>query len=354
MKRKILHVIDSLKLGGAEILLKNTISWLPEFHHIVVCLVEENDLKKDFDEKTTFYILNHSKEIHFIPSIFRLRKIIRKENPAIVHSHLQRSNLISRFAIPSKIPLITSIHSIYSQDAFKKNKKALLLEKLSLRFPQTIIAVSNEALRDYVDSVSFKGKTLVLNNFVPDVFFQNRHIRNHSNNKLRCIAVGNLKKVKNYSYLMKAFDELKFEEISLDIFGMGELETELRSRIEKNKLPIRLCGVNEALYKILPDYDLFIQASEHEGFSMTVMEAMAMGVPLLISDISVFHEVTEDNAHFFSLEDISSFIEKIKVLKLDIVLRYKHSDNGIKVAMEKASKNRYIENLANLYNKLMN
>jgi glycosyltransferase involved in cell wall biosynthesis len=53
----------------------------------------------------------------------------------------------------------------------------------------------------------------------------------------------------------------------------------------------------------------------YEGFALSVLEAMALGMPMLLSDIPSFKEQCEDTAAYFSLEDPSSFLTQLTELK---------------------------------------
>ncbi|MDQ3844374.1 MAG: glycosyltransferase, partial [Bacteroidota bacterium] len=84
--KNIVHIIDSLSLGGAEVLLRNTIRLLPEFEHTVVFLNKPDTIKNSFDPKVKFYCLRYTGITNLIPAVIRLRQIIRTTKPIIVHS----------------------------------------------------------------------------------------------------------------------------------------------------------------------------------------------------------------------------------------------------------------------------
>jgi glycosyltransferase involved in cell wall biosynthesis len=121
------------------------------------------------------------------------------------------------------------------------------------------------------------------------------------NKNVRCVAVGNLKEAKNYFYLLQIFQSLKEQPISLDIYGTGGLQTDLQNEIDKNNLRVVLKGHLQDIPAVLPHYDIFIQSSAHEGFGLSVIEAIAARVPVFISRIPVFEEITNGHAHFFHL-----------------------------------------------------
>jgi glycosyltransferase involved in cell wall biosynthesis len=162
------------------------------------------------------------------------------------------------------------------------------------------------------------------------------------------IAVGNLKPAKNYSYLVEAFKRMP-ENIQLDIFGSGPLHKELHTEIEKHNLNIRLCGTREDIYNVLPDYDAFIMSSIYEGQPISLLEAMACGVPAILSDIPVLREATNDNAIFYDLNNISDLVQKVtSIAKGEIDLDY-FAKAGFERVKKIADKENYMNRLKTLY-----
>ena len=93
-KPKIIHFIDTLSVGGAETLLKNTVSILPEFYHIIIYLNEPHTLKSHILEKNVEFICLDYKGWTQLPSLFlKLKKIINRVKPVLVHSHLFYRNI---------------------------------------------------------------------------------------------------------------------------------------------------------------------------------------------------------------------------------------------------------------------
>jgi glycosyltransferase involved in cell wall biosynthesis len=76
----------------------------------------------------------------------------------------------------------------------------------------------------------------------------------------------------------------------------------------------------------------FIFPSKHEGFGIPILQAMACGVPTLISDIPVFREVAQDAALYFNHKDKSAIAEAMAKLVSDKELREKLVSKGLKRA----------------------
>jgi glycosyltransferase involved in cell wall biosynthesis len=352
----IIHVIDSLGIGGAEILLVNTIPLIKNYEHIVICLMPKEDLKQSIlHELKAFYQLGVKGKKDWVKAVFGMRKIIQSNRPALVHAHLQISSLLARMACPANVPLVFTIHSTFSEDAFRHNKLAVWMERLTVRKRHHLIGVSRFVIEDYSRFVPFKGSIHVLYNFIPKKFFKNTQ-KNYSSigPGLKIIAVGNLKAAKNYPYLLDAFKLLKDVPVSLDIYGDGPQRETLLKIIEENYLNVRLKGKSGAVDEVMQDYDLYIISSKHEGYGIAPLEAMAGGLPVMASDIPVLREVTAGNALFFDLNNSGDLVRKIKTVLEGKINLQDLALKGQLRAREIASEEGYIKNLNSIYQSIIN
>lgn len=94
--------------------------------------------------------------------------------------------------------------------------------------------------------------------------------------KFTLITVGRPTIQKNHTYLLDAFRMLKHDNFELHIYGMGDQYEDLKQQIEKENLPVVLKGAASNIQDIIPLYDLFTMSSLYEGFSVAVLEAMAL------------------------------------------------------------------------------
>ena len=351
-KRKILIVIDNLRKGGAEVLLTGILPDLNEkFEVILVTLSDECDFTEEEIECKKKYSLGFKNKFYLLSCVWKLKKIIKKQKPSIIHSHLFYSSLISRLSCPRDIPLIYSLHNEMSRNVFNNSKILTILEKKTIKKNHSVMAVSKNVLQDYENTFGEMNNSYVIENFILDKFFTGSPAKDSTNSeKLKLIAVGNIKNQKNYGYMVKAFENLKGFEISIDIYGHGN-DTDfkkLQAKIEEKDLPIFLKGGADNIDKILPNYDLYVSCSSYEGFGISVIEAMASGLPLLLSDLPVYHEVTMDNALFFDVENPLSLVTLIKEI-LDGKLNFKKlSLNGIEIS-KKYTKEIYLDKLLSIY-----
>jgi glycosyltransferase involved in cell wall biosynthesis len=349
-KPVIVHVIDSLTRGGAETLLANLLPALADrFDIILVTLRADSDFPPEQVAAKAHFCLGYAGSASLPACAWKLRRIIRRHRPALVRAQLFTASLVARLATPRRIPLVFSIHNPMSEDAYTKNRLALPLEKLTYGGRHALIAVSRSALEDFDKWVGIRGQSFVLPNFIADSYFEAPKVRTAVGSPLRLVAVGMLKAQKNYAYLIEAFRRMRGQDVSLDIYGDGPLRAELQSAIDADDLPIRLMGKRAGVHEALADYELFVMPSLYEGFGIAPVEAMAAGLPLLLSDLPVLREISYGNALFFDIADpeaLPALLRTVREGEADIASL---SERGIALAREHYRRDSYVERLAAIY-----
>lgn len=354
-KPVIIHVIDSLQRGGAETLLINLLPVLNRYYDIIlVTLIPENDFDEELIVCKERYCLQYKGATSILASVFALRKIIKKHRPAIVRAQLYTSSLIARLATPKKVPFVFSIHTFQGIENYTKNRFSLPVEKITYNKRHHLIGVSKQTIDDFDKYVGIKGPSYTLYNFINSAYFERSRIAEKINfNNLRLIAVGNLKAVKNYSYLLEAFKQLKHLPVYLDIYGDGPLESVFQHEIEQTGVKIALKGVCSEIYTVMPAYDLYVMSSLYEGFGIAPIEAMATGLPLLLSDLPVLREITHGNALFFDQLNVQSFVELMEDILGGKYNLQMLSVKGIELARIHYQQDDYVKKLNEIYQQVI-
>jgi len=357
MKKTILHIINNLSRGGAERMLVTVVAELKEYNNIIVTLDDANSFKEEL-QCDKYICLNTPSGLDSFSAATKLRRIIKEYKPDIVHSHLFWPTFIARMATPKKIPLISTIHSSVGTSIEYEKKHVRWIDKISYHFRKSIIiAVAKGALTEYFSFLKLKPyKAYSLYTFVDTRIFNdiNTLPGQHSNNFM-LIAVGALKEPKNYPYLVDAFKHLKNEKFELHIYGDGILKKEIEKSLQENNITnIVLKGMEKNVNQVIQQYDLFVMASKFEGFSLAVLESMALQMTMLLSDIPSFREQCGDTAEYFSLTDENQFVEKLKNLSSD-KLRLKELGS---IARQRVLANftleHHMKGLRNIYQETLN
>jgi glycosyltransferase involved in cell wall biosynthesis len=354
-KKTILHIIYNLGRGGAETMLVTVVKELSDYNNIIVTLFPENhfvdELKCD-----KYYCLNLS-SIFQIPFISpRLKKIILDNNVDIVHSHLYWPTVLARMATPKKIPLLTTIHAFIATSVEYKKWYIRWLDRITYKFHKNIIiTVAKDALDEYFNFLKVKRyKAYALHTFVDvKIFNDSNAAPKNEDSIVKLVTVGALRKQKNHAYLLEAFKVLGNKKFQLDIYGEGPLRSSLETVIKANHLNVNLRGEVKNVQNVLNQYDLYVMSSTFEGFSLSVLEAMAMRLPLLVSDIRSFREQCENTAEYFNLDDTKDFIEKLKILFLDKNYLQKLGHAGHERAVNNFTLEQHMQGLRKIYSEVL-
>ncbi|MFZ1785888.1 MAG: glycosyltransferase [Ferruginibacter sp.] len=357
MKLKILHVINSLTPGGAETLLVNSLApggLQEQADNIVVYFQGTSALEKRIDSRVKIICLNY-KGILSLPFVLgKLTRIIKENNIDIVHSHLNPAGWYTKLACPRGIPQVHTVHTTYSMD--KETHPLKLWFEKQLYFKRRdahIILLSDYTREDFLKALPFKGRSFVLHNFVADAFFEKTASSYEAGrNDLRVVSAGRLNSGKNIDYLLNVFSHIKNEEIVLDWYGAGD-KTAYEHFIKDNGLKIKLMGQQDNMAELLYTYDLFIMPSKFEGFPLSVFEAMAAGVPLMLSDIAPLKGIVNDNAIYFALNDprsVADTLLNILEKKTDITAM---ATKAKAYAEQTVRRERYLHNLLEIYQQVL-
>ncbi len=315
--KTILHIIQNFGRGGAETAVVGALKNLTEYRTIAVAMDSFNEFGDEL-KCDKYYCLNLKSYYHFPLAIKKLRKIIIDEKVDLVHSTLYWAIVLSRFACPKNIPLVSSIQASLSNSFEYKKKWIGWLDRFSYnRRESTILGVSKDTLDDYFNFLKLqRHRNYVLYNFVDTKAYPSMVLPKQQNGEhFKLVSVGSFKLQKNQLYLLEALKRLKGEEISLDIYGEGALRPVIEKFIKDNELPVRLMGQVKNLDQVMSGYDLFVMPSLYEGFSLAVLEGMLMEIPMLLSDIATFREQCAATAVYFPLNDVNELAEKIRSLK---------------------------------------
>ena len=119
--KKILYLIDTLEIGGAETSILEIASRLREWDPIVISIYKGNTLKPRFEEAgIKVYSLNLEQKFGILSGLKKIGEIIKKERPDLIHATLFRAEQFSRILGPKyDIPVLNSfVNDSYSSERF--------------------------------------------------------------------------------------------------------------------------------------------------------------------------------------------------------------------------------------------
>ncbi|MFA0784180.1 glycosyltransferase family 4 protein [Fervidibacter sacchari] len=326
---KVLHLINTLSAGGAELHLLTLCRHLKRLgvETVVVYLKEgkgSRPLRSDFEEAGIQVFYLGGEGVDFVRPCLRLHSLLKQEKPDILHTHLPRADLLGFMMRWSEFSgsWICSVHGIYANHW--RGRRALPLFKPIWRRANRIIAIS-EAVRNWLvqgcglvpDRVQVIYYGIELERWISP--FQDLRSEWGLNGKFLVGTVGRLEPVKGHDILIQAMPSIvqQFPQVMLliaghDPWGYGSVLQNLASRLNTEK-HIRFLGFQNDIPSFLHAIDVFAFASRSEGFGQVVIEAMAAGKPVVVSRIAPLTEIVTDGETGFYAEpeNPESFAEKI-------------------------------------------
>jgi len=122
---------------------------------------------------------------------------------------------------------------------------------------------------------------------------------------------------KNVETLVAAMDELPDHTLHLMSPISAEIEQRLRALNRTGNI-VTHNGATDAEYvELLQRSTALVSASKDEGFGIPLVEAMAFGVPVVVSDITIFHEIAGNAGTYFAPTDGAAFVRGVRSLEAD-------------------------------------
>ena len=272
---------------------------------------------------------------------YQLMRLTRKYAFAWMHCHSPVGGAIARVVARRR-----NIRVIYTAHGFHFYKGAPLLNRTVLKWIENFLARYTDLLitinhEDFEAAKKFKLKKGGQVVFVPGVgidlsLFDNPkdNIRISKRNELGLsetdivmISMGDLVPRKNYGLAINALAGANVSNLHYLICGEGSEKDNLLSQSEKLGVKDRthFLGYRTDIRELLYSSDIFIFPTLQEGLPRSAMEAMAAGLPCLMSDIRGNNDLIKDGCGGFlcKTDDLDIWSEKLRLLAEDRILRHK-------------------------------
>ena len=291
-----------LAIKGEEIIVYNRNGYLPEK------ISEWKGVKLvhlPFIDNKNLAAITHG----FLATLDAMRKKVD-----VIHFHGIGPSLLTwipRVFAP-KIKVVSTLHSFdYGNDKWGGFAKKMLRlgEKMMCRHAHEVIVLT-DVMRDYLWQRYNRESSIIPNGaFI--------HHNNETNHLLPfglepgkyIISVSRIIRLKGIQYLIEALKALPDKQIKLAVIGDGEYKEELE-KLAQDDARIVFTGnqSGEALDQLYSHAALFVQSSEMEGLSISLLEALAHGIPCIASEISANRQAADSVALYFE----SKNVEKLK------------------------------------------
>ncbi len=239
--------------------------------------------------------LNPAADVKYI---FQFRRMIKKIKPAIIHMHSAKAGIVGRLSLIGMInrpKTIVTMHSFVMDERVGSCRRRLvrMLERLLHAKTDRFIAVSEALKNNLVDSMGISANKInVVHNGIQFADFEKK-----KSDKIKIVAISRLAPQKGVDYFIKAAAIVakKHQNAVFSIFGDGPLRDDLEKLANELGISDKLTfhGFSDEILNILPEYSIFVIASIHEAFGLSLIEAMSVKLPVIASRTGGITEIID-------------------------------------------------------------
>lgn len=328
---KILEAIPTLKSGGAERLVMDLVLSLNNKQNVKVEVLTLFNSKEEFyyqtiiENKVEVKSLNKKRGFD-IKCLINTFKIVKNSDADIIHCHLNTLKYLALPCILYKKKLVYTIHNLAEKDAPGIYG---IIYKYFFKNPNIIpVAICDNVKQS---AITYYGQYL---NNIPIVFngvntqeiINSNCIKEYKEDiNINFLCVATFKEQKNHKYLIDIFEKItfKYDNARLFLAGEGVLKKSIEDYVREKKIQDKIVflGDRADIYTLMKSMDIFILASKYEGFSISILEAMAAKMKIIVSNVGGNGEqiLDGDNGILFELENPNHIFENLdKILKSDM------------------------------------
>ncbi|PCI28662.1 hypothetical protein COB52_03380 [Candidatus Kaiserbacteria bacterium] len=249
-------------------------------------------------------------------SFLEVRAVLKREKYSVIH--LNSSNaLIAGIAAKTIIRGPRVVFTVHGLSFLDKNADVSNLLKWAyglgmrflLLFVDRIVFVSNENYTRAKQKGIVKNGHVIRNGLKDPTFLSREEARKELSlgNGFIIGSIGRLVSQKNYEFLISQAEN--FPNAEVIIIGEGKERGKLEKLIKGN---VSLLGEIQNASRYLKAFDVFVLPSRYEGFSISLLEALFAGIPVLVSDVGGAQEILSDTNQIFPFNNAEAFNSKCR------------------------------------------
>jgi L-malate glycosyltransferase len=370
---RILHVIDSLVLGGAESFLTALVGELSRTRltRNAVCAFTPDAA----DPSLIIRLRIHAEALSLVPAsrvhdprlLLGVLQVARRHGAQLIHSHLSGATITARMAgVILSVPVVTTVHTIPGPTA-EDNRARQVAERLTESLSTTIVAPSPEVAAGYASARRRPVNTVrVIPNGpaaeMPPRSFDRalyRHDVLDTDQSPVVTCVARLEPEKAIDDLIRAVAVLRptYPRIALLIAGDGPEKNRLRDLSVHLGLgdSVRLLGRRDDVGALLTSSDAFCLPSHYEGLPVSILEALAAGTPVVATKVGGIPGLLDDGetAVLVPPGDVTALSGALEKLLGDEVMRRRLAQAGRELVEQHYSIASVARQYAELYSSLI-
>lgn len=311
VKGRVVRIVSDLPFGGVE---QRLLSLLPRLRDIgwdvsIICIREAGQMAPMFEREGVQVSVIPFRSRFSPRSLWELARGLSSQRADIVHTHMYRSNTSGTVAarLARVRVVISNVHNVNEWD----NMRQLWTDRMLIPFKDKVVAVSEAVRRNYIDRTHVDpGKVVTIYNGIDLDRFRGvgrdaglaRELGIADEERVVSVFARLVEQKRHVDFLAMAVQVLKvLPNVKFLIVGKGKLREQLEQMASQLGLSERtvFAGHREDVPNLLALTDVIVMCSDKEGFSNSLLEAMAAGVPVVATDVGGNAEAIVDRTSGF-------------------------------------------------------
>jgi glycosyltransferase involved in cell wall biosynthesis len=345
---------------GPEKRMKNMLPYWKNLNIDVVVAYPEHGRYISYFRSITEVFTYSIRPFYDIRNAVDVYKVITQARCDVVH--VQGSAILDMWAtIISKIlkkkivitrPVVLEDQIHYS--TLRRWVYSWLDRKITLRYVDSVIAVSKDGFSRLKDSVGKRTELRLIYNGVDANKIKSKTSYVISADSVRLCMVAGLYVQKGWFDFLKVVRNLTDlgYNVTADIIGDGEIKHQLKLKAEEFGITdkVNFLGYRSDISTMLCDYDIYLFTSHREGLSVSIIEAMAAGLPIVATNVGGTREQLESKSGLIAeSRDIVKLTSLVKELLDDPNLRRELGQNALKRALFWFSESKMVKEHASVF-----
>lgn len=366
------HIISGDLWAGAECQVVNLLSELIKTDGVALSAITFNPgrLTDELEEMGLDVTSLPEAELSSLRILSGIRKHLQEHAPDIIHAHGHKEHILGCMAsLPSgrRPKIVRTLHGMPEPFSGRAKIRAALFDKVQsfcMKYLTEKVVVVSEDMRRRLSNRPWADKMVCIHNGIDCGRVRANVPRDEMRRRLGAkngdFVIGTacrLVPIKRIDFLLRAFQGVKRDhpEASLVICGDGPLHEKMKEYsvtlgVEGS---VRFLGHRDDIYDVMSAFDVFVMTSEHEGLPMVLLEALALGIPLLAPNVGGISEITQGtDTTLFEPLSVQSFHENVLA---QMCGNSRKSDTSVPVdesVLDKISVRLTAEKIIHLYGRL--
>jgi glycosyltransferase involved in cell wall biosynthesis len=342
-KPRVLVLVTLAEVGGAQSYVASLAETLAQEYDVTVGAHGEGPLPSLVEPNATFVPLRHvrwaTNPVRDALGLAELVRLCRRIQPAVVHANTSKAGLLGLLAARlARVPVrIFTVHQwpFAAARGWRRTLYRAGYRTIAALATRSICVSEADRAAGEAAGVCPAGRVVVIPNGIDVQAFPTA---SPTQSPARIITVGRLRQPKDFQTLVAAFAGLDDSSFEATIVGTGpELESVQAAAFERGLANVTFAGERADVSELLARSDVFVLSSRSEGLPLSVLEAMAAGLPVVASAVGGVPElvahgesgllVPPGNAH--------ALTEALAQLVADPALRLRLGRAGRRIALER-------------------